>query len=56
LAGSGSRAEYQKTVPMQRVNRPEEVAAAVLFLLGNEASGINGVSLPVDGGWSLCHY
>lgn len=56
LAASGAREEYARTVPCQRVNRPDEVAAAVVFLLGDGAPGINGVSLPVDGGWSLCHY
>lgn len=36
--------------PMGRVARPEEVAAAVLWLLGDDASFVNGVALPVDGG------
>jgi NAD(P)-dependent dehydrogenase (short-subunit alcohol dehydrogenase family) len=30
---------------------PEEVAAAICFLLSDEASFITGVHLPVDGGW-----
>ena len=30
----------------------EEVAQAVTFLIGPRAGGINGVVLPVDGGWS----
>ncbi|WP_338150884.1 SDR family NAD(P)-dependent oxidoreductase [Neoroseomonas soli] len=36
--------------PMGRFGTPEEVRAAVLFLLGDAASYINGVALPVDGG------
>lgn len=36
--------------PMRRVARPEEVAAAILWLLSDEASFVNGVALPVDGG------
>ena len=36
--------------PMRRVARVEEVAAATLFLLSDEASFVNGVALPVDGG------
>lgn len=36
--------------PMRRIARPEEVAAAILFLLSDEASFVNGVALPVDGG------
>jgi len=36
--------------PLGRVGRPEDVAAAVLFLAGDGASWITGVTLPVDGG------
>ena len=36
--------------PMRRVARAEEVASAVLWLLSDEASFVNGVALPVDGG------
>jgi 3-oxoacyl-[acyl-carrier protein] reductase len=39
-----------KTVPVQRWGRPEEIAEAVVFLAGEKASLINGVSLVVDGG------
>ncbi len=34
-----------------RVGEPEDVAAAVSFLLSDEAAWITGVQLPVDGGW-----
>jgi 2-keto-3-deoxy-L-fuconate dehydrogenase len=37
--------------PMARFGRPEEVAAAALFLASDEASFITGAFLPVDGGW-----
>ncbi len=36
--------------PMGRIGRPEEVAAAILFLASEEASFITGVALSVDGG------
>ncbi len=36
--------------PMGRIGRPEEVAAAILFLASEEASFITGVPLSVDGG------
>lgn len=39
-------------VPMKRAAMPEEVAAAVTFLLGPDAGFITGALLPVDGG--LC--
>ena len=37
-------------VPMNRLGEPPEVAAAVAFLLSDEASYITGVCLSVDGG------
>ena len=37
-------------IPMRRVGRPEEVAAAVRFLAGAEAGYITGATLKVDGG------
>ncbi|WPZ34555.1 SDR family oxidoreductase [Thalassobaculum sp. OXR-137] len=40
------------SIPLRRIGEPEEVAAAVLWLAGPEASYINGVALPVDGGLS----
>ncbi|SDO19774.1 NAD(P)-dependent dehydrogenase, short-chain alcohol dehydrogenase family [Nakamurella panacisegetis] len=39
-----------KWYPLGRIGRPEDVAAAVLFLAGDDASWISGVTLPVDGG------
>lgn len=42
--------------PNGRYIAPEDVAHAVVFLLGEGASNITGIELPVDGGWSLYHY
>ena len=39
-------------VPMRRLGKPEEVAAAAAFLLSDEASYITGTALPVDGGFT----
>jgi len=36
---------------IQRIGEPEDIAAAVSFLLSDDASYITGVQLPVDGGW-----
>lgn len=38
------------TVPMARMGRPDEIAAAVAFLCSDEATYITGANLPVNGG------
>lgn len=50
LEAPGFPEEYAKLVPMGRVGRPEEVAAAVTFLASDDASFITGSNLVVDGG------
>ena len=44
-------AEFLKQQPIGRMGRPEEVAAAVLWLCSDAASMVLGVALPVDGGF-----
>jgi NAD(P)-dependent dehydrogenase (short-subunit alcohol dehydrogenase family) len=45
-----ARAEMEAAYPGRRIARPEEVAAAVVFLCSDEASFVNGAPLLVDGG------
>jgi NAD(P)-dependent dehydrogenase (short-subunit alcohol dehydrogenase family) len=45
--GPGSLASRS---PLGRLCRPEEVAAAALFLVSDDASFVTGIALPVDGG------
>jgi NAD(P)-dependent dehydrogenase (short-subunit alcohol dehydrogenase family) len=39
--------------PIGRFGRPEEVAAAVLYLCSADAAFITGVAFPIDGGWAV---
>ena len=43
-------AQFATQVPLGRRGKPEEIAAAVVFLASDESSYITGVDLAVDGG------
>jgi NAD(P)-dependent dehydrogenase (short-subunit alcohol dehydrogenase family) len=50
-AGDADRLRrYATRMPMARAGKPEEVAAAILWLLSDEASYVTGATLPVAGG------
>jgi NAD(P)-dependent dehydrogenase (short-subunit alcohol dehydrogenase family) len=49
-AGEEAQRKAAMSMPMQRVGRPEEVAAAVLWLASDDASYVTGATLPIDGG------
>jgi len=51
-ASSAFAGRLAAKVPMGRVGRPEELAGPIVFLLSGAASYINGIDLPVDGGWT----
>jgi NAD(P)-dependent dehydrogenase (short-subunit alcohol dehydrogenase family) len=52
LADESFRKFVFDRIPLGRLGQPEEVAAAVIFLLSDQASLITGTSLLTDGGWT----
>ena len=41
---------FKTTIPIGRTGKPEEIAAAAVFLASEESRFITGIDLPVDGG------
>jgi NAD(P)-dependent dehydrogenase (short-subunit alcohol dehydrogenase family) len=52
-AGSGETEQDRAVIPLGRRGRPEDVAAAVLFLLSDLSEWISGQLIAVDGGASI---
>jgi NAD(P)-dependent dehydrogenase (short-subunit alcohol dehydrogenase family) len=51
-SGAYTDADIVDRVPMARFATPDDVAQAIAFLLDDERGGfVNGIALPVDGGW-----
>ena len=51
----GTEGRIGQLNPLQRHGRPDEIAAAALFLAGDESSYVNGQAFAVDGGLSSTH-
>jgi NAD(P)-dependent dehydrogenase (short-subunit alcohol dehydrogenase family) len=45
-----AKASFASATPMGRIGRPQELAAAALFLASDDSSFITGIDLQVDGG------
>jgi NAD(P)-dependent dehydrogenase (short-subunit alcohol dehydrogenase family) len=50
MLDEGRRALVPSVVPLKRVGTPEEVAAAVMFLVSDDASFVTGANIAVSGG------
>jgi len=45
--------KYSEKTPLRRMGKPQEIAAACMFLASDASSYVNGHSFVVDGGWSI---
>jgi NAD(P)-dependent dehydrogenase (short-subunit alcohol dehydrogenase family) len=52
LADAEFRAFVERMIPLGKIGQPEDVAAAVLYLVSPAAAMVTGTSLLVDGGWT----
>ncbi|CAH1851507.1 3-oxoacyl-ACP reductase [Convivina intestini] len=56
FAGTGDMAcQVAAQTPARRWAKPQEVADLTLYLTSPQADYLNGVVVPIDGGWSLGH-
>lgn len=53
LASPDATAHRMRMTPLRRIGRPEDVAAAALFLASDAAGFITGQNLAIDGGTSI---
>jgi 2-deoxy-D-gluconate 3-dehydrogenase len=50
-ADAGRNAEILSRIPVGRWGSPEDLDGAVVFLASEASAYVNGITLPVDGGW-----
>jgi len=46
----GLSEKLKKGIPMRRFGEVQEIADTILWLCSDQASFINGIALPIDGG------
>lgn len=54
FAGRETLAALGPGIPVGRIAQPDEIARVVAFLLSDDASYVNGASVVVDGGATVC--
>lgn len=53
LGDEGFKQSVVRRIPLGRVGEPEDVAGAVVFLASPAASLITGITMMIDGGWTI---
>ena len=53
LAQDDAAGWIRDCIPLDRVGRPDDVAAAAAFLASDDAAYLTGISIPVDGGMTM---
>ena len=49
---AAAQREHERSQPLGRLSRPDEIASVAVFLASDAASFVTGVALPVDGGFT----
>lgn len=52
FAADDSTASIRANTPMRRWCQPDEIVGPVLYLAGSDSDFVNGIVIPIDGGWT----